>query len=188
MTIPNDVSHLVTITLDNPTEIARSDVDGVVATLQNNDGEFISDMIGGENKIGTGPIRDAYLALVDTNMIGQFENVNGFIAKAQYPNERSTTQAEWGSIGNLRFFVTSRGSVTANASLLGADIYNMFIVAQESYCSIDLDGSSAQFIYHPAGLTNKNALVQYKSSLIDSKTLAGKAEDNEAQATERCAA
>lgn len=37
---------------DNPTEIVRSDVDGVVATLQNNDGEFISEMIGGENKFG----------------------------------------------------------------------------------------------------------------------------------------
>lgn len=153
-------------------------------------------MIGGENKIGTGPIRDAYLALVDTNMIGQFENVNGFIAKAQYPNERSTTQAEWGSIGNLRFFVTSRGSVTANASLLGADIYNMFIVAQESYCSIDLDGSSAQFIYHPAGwgkpisVKGLNTCIapHKKSALIDLELLTDNAEDDRAQASERSAA
>jgi len=136
---------------DNPTEIVRSDVDGVVATLQNNDGEFISEMIGGENKFGTGPIRDAYFGLADSNLIGQFENVAGFINKAQYPNDASTLPSEWGSIGNIRFFLSSRGSITANASLLGADIYNIFVAAQKAYSSIELDGSSAQFIYHPPG-------------------------------------
>lgn len=136
---------------DNPTEIVRSDVDGVVATLQGNDGEFISDMIGGENKFGTGPVRDSYFGIASTSMIGQLENVAGFIAKAQYPNDKGTLASEWGSIGNMRFFLSSRGSVTANASMLGADIYNIFTVAQESYCVIDLDGASAKYIYHPPG-------------------------------------
>jgi len=136
---------------DNPTEIVRSDVDGVVATLQDNDGEFITEMIGGENKFGTGPVRDCYVGMASTRMIGQLENVAGFIAKAQYPNDKGTLPSEWCSIGNIRFFLSSRGSVTGSASLLGADIYNVFIAAQESYCSIDLDGSSAQYIYHPPG-------------------------------------
>ena len=122
-----------------------------MATLQNNDGEFISEMIGGENKFGTGPVRDSYFAMADSNMIGQLENVQGFIAKAQYPNDRGTLPSEWCSIGNIRFFLSSRGSVTASSSLLGADVYNIFVTAQEAYCSIDLDGSSAQFIYHPPG-------------------------------------
>lgn len=136
---------------DNPTEIVRSDIDGVVATLQDNDGEFIAEMIGGENKIGTGPILDCYLALSHTHMIGQLQPVAGFIAKAQYPNDKGTLPSEWGSIGNLRFFLSSRGSVTTAASMLGADVYNNFVCAQESYCSIDLDGASARFIYHPVG-------------------------------------
>lgn len=136
---------------DNPTEIVRSDVDGIVATLQNNDGEFVSEMIEGTLKFGTGPIRDSYFAMCDSNMIGQLENVAGFIAKAQYPNDKGTLASEWGSIGNVRFFLSSRGSITANASLLGADIFNLFVTAQEAYCSIDLDGASAQYIYHPPG-------------------------------------
>lgn len=143
-------------------------------------------MIGGENKFGTGPVRDSYLAMCDTSMIGQLENVQGFIAKAQYPNDRSTLPSEWGSIGNLRFYLSSRGSVTANASLLGADIYNIFVSAQEAYCGIDLDGSSAKFIYHPPGW-GKNVAPCKKSSLIDSETY-GASYGNEAQATERCAA
>lgn len=137
---------------DNPTEIVRSDVDGIVATLQNNDGEFVNELIEGENKFGTGPVRDSYVAMADSNLIGQLENVQGFINKANYPNpNESKALSEWGAIGNLRFFLSSRGSVTLNSSLLGADVYNIFVAAQEAYCSIDLDGASAQFIYHPPG-------------------------------------
>ena len=136
---------------DNPTEIARSDVDGVVATLQTNNGEFVENMIEGEDKFGTGPVRDCYVAMCHTNMIGQLENVPGFINKAQYPNDKGTIPSEWGSIGNLRFFLSSRGSITANASLLGADVYNIFVAAQESYSTVELDGASAKLIYHPPG-------------------------------------
>ena len=136
---------------DNPTEIARSDVDGVVATLQGNNGEFISEMIGGEDKFGTSPIRDAYFAMGSTSLIGQLENVQGFIAKAQYPEQKNTLPSEWGTIGNTRWFLSSRASVTPTSSLLGADIYNSFIAAQEAYTTVELNGATASFIYHPPG-------------------------------------
>jgi N4-gp56 family major capsid protein len=59
--------------------------------------------------------------------------------------------AEWGSVSNVRFVLSSRGSVTPNASLLGADVYNIFITGQEAYTSVQLDGETAKFIYHPPG-------------------------------------
>lgn len=136
---------------DNPTEVSRSDVDGVVATLQGNNGEFISEMIGGEDKFGTSPIRDAYFAMGSTSLIGQLENVQGFIAKAQYPEQKNTLPSEWGTIGNTRWFLSSRASVTPTSSLLGADIYNSFIAAQEAYTTVELNGATASFIYHPPG-------------------------------------
>lgn len=136
---------------DNPTEIVRSDVDGIVATLQNNNGEFITERIEGADKFGTGAVRDAYVGMTHTRMIGQLENVNGFIAKAQYPNSQGVLSSEWGSIGNMRYFLSSRGSITANASLLGADIYNIFHAAQEAYGAVQLDGATAAFIFHPTG-------------------------------------
>lgn len=136
---------------DNPTEITRADIDGVVAALQNNNADFMTNMIGGENKFGTGPVRDAYFGLGSTNMIGQLENINGFINKAQYPNQQGVMSSEWGSAGNVRFYLSSRGSVTTNASMLGADIYNVFIGGQESYAKIEQNSISAKFIYHPPG-------------------------------------
>ena len=85
-------------------------------------------------------------------MIRQWENVAGFINKAQYPNPNGSMQkSEWGSVGNARIFVSSRGSVEANASALGADIFNNFFIAQESYSCTRLEGGNVKFIYHPPG-------------------------------------
>lgn len=136
---------------DNPTEITRADINDVVATLQNNNADFISDVIQGEDRFGTGPVRDSYFAMCDTRMIGQLEGVNGFLNKAQYPNQVGISPAEWGSIGNTRFFLSSRGSVTVGGSLLAADIYNIFVTGQDAYAKIEQNGASAKFIYHPPG-------------------------------------
>ena len=73
----------------------------------------------------------------------------GFQNVSQYSNTANLLQAEWGTVRNLRFLLSSVGSVSTGASALGADVYNMFIPGQESYDMVDLDGYSAQFIYAP---------------------------------------
>lgn len=118
---------------DLPTEMALSDVDDIVTVLQNNDAEYITDMIPGELKIGTSPIGDAYLMLATTRMIPVFNNIQQFLRKFQYPNVDKTLQTEWGGVNNVRMFVSSQGSVTPSASLMGNDVANCFVVAKESY-------------------------------------------------------
>lgn len=132
---------------DNPTEINRSDVDAIIRTLAGNNAYTISDNIEGEDKFGTAPIRDAYFALGNTDLIGNLENTEGFIAKAQYPSPMHALRPEWGSVSNLRFLLSSIGSITQNASLAGNDVYNIFCVGLEAYACIEQDGYSAQFIY-----------------------------------------
>jgi N4-gp56 family major capsid protein len=150
---------------DVPTEITRSDCDTVIATLANNNAYTIMDNIEGEDKFGTAPVRDAYFALTSTKMIGQLEPVSGFIAKAQYPAPMNALRSEWGAISNLRFLLSSIGSVSANASSMGADVYNIFCVGMEAYACIEQDGYSASFIYRPPiydGPLALNASVGYK--------------------------
>lgn len=150
---------------DNPTEITRADVDEVVRTLLSNNAYTIMDNIEGEDKFGTAPVRDAYFALTSTNMTGNLDNVAGFIQKNQYPAPMNALRSEWGAIGNLRFLISSIGSVSANASSLGADVYNIFCVGMEAYACIEQDGYSASFIYRPPiydGPLALNASVGYK--------------------------
>lgn len=150
---------------DNPTEITRSDVDTVVRSLLNNNAYTIMDNIEGENKFGTAPVRDAYFALCSTQLTGNLDNVGGFIQKNQYPAPMNALRSEWGAIGNLRFLISSIGSVSPNASSLGADVYNIFCVGMEAYACIEQDGYSASFIYRPPiydGPLALNASVGYK--------------------------
>src|ERR1700679_1708924 len=172
---------------DNPTEITRSDVDTIIATLADNNAYTIMDNIEGEDKFGTAPVRDAYFALGSTKLIGQMERVAGFTAKSQYPSPMDALRSEWGAISNLRFLISSIGSFTANASNLGANVYNIFCVGMEAYACIEQDGYSAAFIYRPPiydGPLALNASVgykfaevptdpgNYKSSLIDLEAVA----------------
>lgn len=150
---------------DNPTEITRTDVDFVVRTLRGNNAFSFVTGVEGENKFGTAPVRDAYFGLGHTNLIGQLDNVNGFFQKWNYPNQQSTLDAEWGSVANIRFLLSSVGSVTPSASMNGADVYNIFCCGRESFAAIEQDGYSAQFIYRPPiydGPLALNASVGYK--------------------------
>lgn len=81
------------------------------------------------------------------------------------PNQQSTLDAEWGTVANVRFLLSSIGSITANASLLGANVYNVFVTGREAFCAIEQDGYSAQFIYRPPIYDSPlalNASVGYK--------------------------
>ncbi len=154
---------------DNPTELTRSDVDEIIRTLADNDGYTIADNIEGEDKFGTAPVRDAYFALGSTRLIGDLENIIGFIAKAQYPSPMHALREEWGSVSNLRFLISSIGSTSVGASNLGADVFNIFCVGMEAYAVVEQDGYSAQFIYRPPiydGPLALNASVGYKFAQV----------------------
>jgi N4-gp56 family major capsid protein len=150
---------------DSPTEISPSDVQTVVRTLLDNNAYTIMDNIEGEDKFGTSPVRDAYFALCSTQLTGDLDSVPGFVQKNQYPAPMNALRSEWGAIGNLRFLISSIGSVTTNASALGANVYNIFCVGMEAYACIEQDGYSASFIYRPPiydGPLALNASVGYK--------------------------
>lgn len=123
------------------------------------------DNIEGEDKFGTAPVRDAYFALCSTQLTGNLDNVAGFIQKNQYPSPMNALRSEWGSIGNLRFLVSSIGSSVANASQNNQTVYNIFCVGMEAYACVEQDGYSASFIYRPPiydGPLALNASVGYK--------------------------
>lgn len=154
---------------DNPTEIELSDVQAVVRTLLNNNAYTILSSIEGQDKFGSSPVRNAYFALCSTQLTGDLDNVEGFIHNSQYPAQSNILPSEWGAIGNLRFLVSSIGSVTPNASNNGNDVFNIFCVGLEAYACIEQDGYSASFIYRPPiydGPLALNASVGWKMAEV----------------------
>jgi len=150
---------------DNPTELTSDDINGVVKALLGADGHMFLSGIEGEDKFGTAPVRNAYFALASTDLTSELSDIDGFIHQSQYPSQQNVLDSEWGAVGNLRFLLSSIGSKTLNASVNGADIYNIFCVAKEAYACIEQDGASAQFIYRPAQYTGplaQNVTIGYK--------------------------
>jgi len=146
---------------DLPTEMDISDLDDIVAVLQGNDAEYITGMIGAENKFGTSPIGDSYGVMCHSRMIPVLNNMTGFIRKFQYPNIDKTLESEWGGANNCRFFISSQGSISSNASLLGNDVANCFVTAREGYKVVWQAGGKAKFIYLPPGTNNDPCMLRH---------------------------
>lgn len=155
---------------DNPTELTREDIDEVIKSLADANAYTISDMVEGEDKYGTAPIRDAYFAMGSTKLIGDLEAVNGFVSKNQYPDQRNVLRPEWGSVSNLRFLLSSIGSVSESASAISSNnVYNIFVAGMEAYAVVEQNNYSSQFIYRPPIYDSPvalNASVGYKFAQV----------------------
>ena len=118
---------------DNPTEFTPTDIGAATATLFNANAYTIANVVEGQNKFGTSPVRNAYFAMGNSNLSQSLQNVDGFIHSAQYPSQQNILESEWGSVQNCRFLLSSIGSISSNDSFLGNDVYNTFIAGMESY-------------------------------------------------------
>lgn len=143
---------------DKPTAISKKDIDKATQSLVSSNAFTTLKYMEGQNKIGTTPIPNAFFALTHTDLISDLEVVEGFTPTHKYPNPANALSAEWGAAGRLRFLVSTAGSVLPAASRLGNNVYNIFCVGMESYAVIQLDGNSAEFIYHDK--THSDALEQ----------------------------
>lgn len=151
---------------DLPTEMTPEDISDIVTVLQNNSGEYITNMIPGQLKIGTSPIGDSYGVLCPTQMIPTFNAMTGFTRKFQYPNVSETLSTEWGGINNCRFFVSDQGSITPNASLAGNDIANNFFCAKEAYKVVWQAGGKMKFVYLPPGYLNDPGMLRHSAAVV----------------------
>ncbi len=154
---------------DNPTQMTQEDVATVTARLLGNNAYMFTSGIEGANKFGTAPVRNAYFALTNTNLTTILNDMPGFINQCNYPSQQNVLDSEWGSVGNVRFLVSSIGSISPNASFNGKDVYNTFVVGKEAYACIAQDGATAQFIYRPAqysGALAQNVTIGYKFAQV----------------------
>lgn len=134
---------------DNPTDLSPADIDDVVGALLTNNAVMMMDNIQGENRFGTGPVRDSFIALGHTKLQKDLNNLPNFIPKWNYPREAGKDSSEWGSYQNTRWFLSSEGSVTANASALGRNVYDVFIAGMEAVACVEQDNFSSRFLYRP---------------------------------------
>jgi N4-gp56 family major capsid protein len=157
------------VSADLPTEINPTDILEATTRLQSADAMTISQMIGAENKFGTGPVYSAFWCMTHTNLIPGLTGMPGFLPKYAYPKQENVLNSEVGSFAYARFLVSSAGSTTPQGSVLGQTVYNSIIVGGESYGIIDQDSYKPQFIYLPpqySGPLAQNSTVAWKTAMV----------------------
>ena len=155
---------------DNPTNISRADVEDVVQSLMTANADYITDQIDAEDRFGTSPINDAYFAMASTRLLPNLRQVDGWVDKNAYGTPGKYLPSEVGAVSNMRVVLSSGGAVESGASILGADVYDMFVTGQQSYTTVDQDGFTARFMYVPPEPSSADPKPTYgvsKFSLID---------------------
>lgn len=138
-----------------PTEWTQEDSVAVsTALIQNSASMFLSG-IKGEDRFGTAPVRNAFVALATARLIPELDSAEDFTASANYPAQEYVMDGEWGTVRNVRYFVSPLGSVSNTASSTGLDVANVFIAGKESFACIKQNGASAEFIYNPPYLSDE---------------------------------
>lgn len=132
---------------NTPTELTKADIDIAVRTLLSNDAMMISDVVVGRDAFGTTPVRPAFWGYIDTGLLDDLEAVANFTHSANYPNQQSVLDSEWGATGNVRWLYTSVGSVSAAAT----PVYNNFIIGKEAYAVVHLGSETGEFYIEPLG-------------------------------------
>lgn len=132
---------------NTPTELTKADIDAAVVTLLGQDAEMISEVVVGRDAFGTAPVRPAFWAYIDTDLLDDLEAVANFEHSANYPNQQSVLESEWGATGNVRWLYTSVGSVSSASPA----VYNNFIIGKEAYAVVHLGSETGEFYVEPLG-------------------------------------
>lgn len=130
-----------------PTELTKADIDAATKTLLGNDAEMISSVVKGTDAYATAPVRPAFFAYMDTDLLDDLEAVANFTSSSNYASMQTVLDAEWGSTGNVRWLYTSVGSVSSATPA----VYNNFIIGKEAYAVVHLKSESGDFYVEPLG-------------------------------------
>ena len=145
---------------DSPTNVSDDDIDDFVTTLSSRDAEFVTNQIDAQDKFGTGPVPDAYVCMAHSDILKDLRKLNRWQNKAEYPDKRGIKQFEYGQAENIRFWLSSQGSIADELSaVFSAVTYNMMITGMESYGKVDYrDPKSGFYLNAPGGHSDPNHL------------------------------
>lgn len=125
-----------------------------------NKAEMITSMIKASQKISTEPIDPAFIVMGHTDCKSDLEDMEGWVPKRNYSDQKPVHPSEVGSLGVFRFCLTplfepfeAAGTSNAGTTYLSAgdipsssaypDVYPLIVVARDGYGVVRLQGRNA---------------------------------------------
>lgn len=132
-----------------PSEISRNDINNIERILLGNDARTMLEVIEAENKFGTGPTRDAFIALASTDITTDLQNVQGVLLKNAYPAQEGLRPEEYCSVSRFRFFVSSKAASIPGAASNGSTVYTIPMYGLEASAKVEQNNYTAVLGYRP---------------------------------------
>ena len=133
---------------ETPTELHATGIKAVLKTMYNNDADMITPLIKASTGVGTAPTRPAYMVLAHSYLMNDLENVTGFQPTSQYPAQLGVYDAEWGSVLNSRWLLSSVGHRNTTAS---PDQFYCMFIGKHAYGIVDLTEGNVKSIVKAYG-------------------------------------
>ncbi len=138
--------------------IAIADLKLIQKSLKGNIAEHVTSRITASTKVGTLPIREAYIGIFHTDSEPHWDNVQGFLHASEYPSNDAMPN-EYGSWKEFRIFTTqhaivvnSAGAATAVANGLesangtNANVYCGLFFGMDALGTVGLQGQNMEVI------------------------------------------
>lgn len=134
---------------DQPTNITLQDVNNIENILLGNDARTMLTNIEAALRFNTGPVRDAFIALANTNITSDLQAVPGVLLKAAYPSQEGLRPEEYCSISRFRFFVSSKANKFPGISMRGNTVYTIPMYGLEAFAKVEQNNYTAVIGYRP---------------------------------------
>ncbi|MBI9081492.1 MAG: N4-gp56 family major capsid protein [Pseudodesulfovibrio sp.] len=117
-----------------PTELTKSDIDGIVVTLLGYNAKMIAPKITAGTGVATRGVRPAFWGILNTALIDDLQEVDGYTNPVEYARQDGIMDQEWGATGNVRWLQSSKG-------YLSGSTYSLPIMGKDAMGVTDLEGS-----------------------------------------------
>jgi len=135
-------------------KITKADISLMAVKLKNQAGKKFKKVISGSTKIGTAPVRSAYIAIVHPSQVEDLRELAGWQDMEDYPDVSKALEDEVGRIGDFRVIESTNNDPIDEA---GTNIYVGLWMAMDSYVTVSLRGNKTiQTIVHDVGSAGAN--------------------------------
>lgn len=146
----------VTPTIDTRVEVASkistADLDVAIKQLKGQKAKKFTETITGSTKVGTVPVKAAYVGICHTDTSDTLEGLTGFKGYEEYAGQTLIDMNEIGAYRSIRFVETTQAKIFTGAGAAGADVYSTLVFGRDAYGVVSLRGQkNIQTIVKPLG-------------------------------------
>jgi len=164
-------------------KLLGADLDKAIRYLKGQNAKYMKEGIGASDKVGTGPVRKAFIGIVHPDVEYDLETITGYKSVSDYGSQEGIIEDEIGSYKNIRFVSSTNAKIWTNATTattagykatgVGSnDVYATLIIAAEAYGLSPLSGEAMSTYVKPLGSAgsadplNQRSTVGWKATTI----------------------